>query len=121
VNTRNMKVRARLKDNNINPGTFVKVLFDKKSEGILVPSNALIPDANSNQVVVIRSKKAMFINVETGTRNADMIELTSGINPGDTVVVTGVLFVRPNVDVTIRKVKTGQLVSNDGETVSSKK
>ena len=122
VDTRNIKVRARLKDKNINPGAFVKVLFDKKTEGIVVPSNAVIPDAYSNQVIVIKNKKAVFTDVETGTRNADAVELTSGINPGDSIVVTGVLFLRPNAAVKIRNVKTQQLVVSEtvnSETVNS--
>ena len=104
VETRNLKVRARLKGGRINPGTFVKVLLNKDEEGIVVPSNALIPDASSNQVVIIRKNKAMFVNVETGIRNADAVELTSGVNTGDTIVVSGVLFVRPNASVKIRNV-----------------
>ena len=65
VASRNIKVRARLKDAKISPGTFVKVLLNKDEEGIIVPSNALIPDATSNQVVVIKKRKAVFVNVET--------------------------------------------------------
>lgn len=106
IETRNIKVRARLKSGNISPGTFVKVLLIKNEEGIVVPSNALIPDASSNQVIVIKNKKAVFVNVETGIRNADVVELLNGVNSGDTIVVSGVLFVRPNAAVNIRKVKT---------------
>ncbi|MEI7595520.1 MAG: efflux RND transporter periplasmic adaptor subunit [Bacteroidota bacterium] len=105
VNTKNLKVRARLKNGTLNPGSFVKVLLDKNKQGIVVPSNAIIPDANSNQVVLIKNKKAIFANVETGVRNADIVELVSGVNVGDTIVVSGVLFVRPNSDIKIRKVK----------------
>lgn len=105
VETRNLKVRARLKSNNISPGTFVKVLLNKDEEGILVPSNALIPDASSNQVVIVKNRKAVFVNVETGIRNADLVELSGGVNSGDTIVVSGVLFVRPNAYVKIRNVK----------------
>jgi membrane fusion protein (multidrug efflux system) len=105
VDTRNIKVRARLKSGNISPGAFVKVLLNKKEQGIVVPSNALIPDASSNQVIVIKNKKAVFLNVETGIRDADVVELLSGVNSGDTIVVSGVLFVRPNAIVKISKVK----------------
>lgn len=104
--TRNIKVRARLKSGNINPGAFVKVLFDKNEKVIVVPSNAIIPDASSNKIVLIKNKKTAFTNVETGIRNEDMIEIISGVNPGDTVVVSGVLFVRPKEFVKIRSVKT---------------
>ena len=111
VGTRNIKVRARLKSGRINPGTFVKVSLDKDEEGIIVPSNAIIPDASSNQVVVIKHRKAVFVKVETGIRNADGVEISTGINSGDTIVVSGVLFVRPNTFVKIRNVKS-QNVTN---------
>ncbi len=104
VDTRNIKVRARLENGNISPGKFVKVLINKNEQVIVVPSNALIPEASSNQVIVIKNKKAVFVKVETGIRNADSVELLNGINTGDTVVVSGVLFIRPNAQVRIRKV-----------------
>ena len=65
----------------------------------MVPTNAIIPDALSNQVVVIKNGKAVFKNVETGLRNADLVELSSGVVTGDTIVVSGVLFVRPNAKI----------------------
>jgi len=111
VSTRNITVRARLKSGTISPGAFVKVLLNKKEAGIAVPSNALIPDASSNQVIVIKNLKAVFKNVETGIRAADVVELLSGVNPGDTIVVSGVLFVRPNALVKIRKIRT-QVIEN---------
>jgi membrane fusion protein, multidrug efflux system len=111
VSTRNITVRARLKSGTISPGAFVKVLLTKNEEGFAVPSNALIPDASSNQVIVIKNMKAVFKNVETGIRAADVVELLSGVNQGDTIVVSGVLFVRPNALVKIRKIRT-QVIEN---------
>jgi membrane fusion protein, multidrug efflux system len=111
VETRNIKVRAHIKSGIISPGAFVKVLLNKKEQGIVVPSNALIPEASSNQVIVIKNKKALFVNVETGIRNADVVELLRGVQSGDTIVVSGVLFVRPGASVKIRKVKTQLTVS----------
>jgi len=78
--------------------------LSKDDDVIVVPSNALIPDAASNQVVIIKNKKAAFVNVETGMRNADLVELSGGINPGDSIVVSGVLFLRPNSLIKIRNV-----------------
>lgn len=117
TSSRNLKARARLRGGNISPGTFVKVLLTKEENGILVPSNALIPDASSNQVIVIRKNKGVFVRVETGLRTADMVELSSGVNPGDTIVVNGVLFVRPNASVKIRSVKDLTLANTDSNKV----
>ena len=108
LSSRNLKVRALLLDGQGNPGAFVKVLVnagvDKKA--ILVPTNCIIPDDKNNQVIIVRGGKATFSNVLTGVREANNVEITKGINAGDTVVVTGVLFARPNALLNIRSVKT---------------
>ena len=104
VDSRTLKVRARLTEGVLQPGAFVKVSLQKKEIGIMVPSNAIIPDANSNQVVLVKNGKAKFVNVETGLRNVNDIQLKSGIAEGDSVVVSGVLFARPNANLKVRNV-----------------
>ncbi len=108
INTvsRNIKVRAMLTKGVIHPGAFVKVYLAQNRKGIMVPSNAIIPDALSSQVVMVKKSKAVFINVETGLRNANLIELTSGVNPGDSIIVSGMLFVRPGAAVKVSKVNS---------------
>ena len=105
--TRNIKVRALLKDGAIQPGSFVKVKIDISSEAekIIMPTNAIIPDADSKKLIVVKEGKGVFTKVETGMRNAAGIEILSGLNIGDSVVVTGVLFVKPNSSVKIKSVK----------------
>lgn len=103
--TRNLMVRAILKNSKLNPGAFVKVVFNEKQKGIVVPSNAIIPEAISNQVILIKNGKAIFKNVETGVRTENIVEIKKGIEPGDSVVVSGVMFVRPDAQVKIRKVR----------------
>lgn len=103
--TRNLKVRARISKENLSPGAFVKVLLDQKINGIVVPSNAIIPDALSSQLVLVKNGKAVFQNVETGIRNSDVVEITDGLQIGDTVVISGVLYVRSNSLVKIKKIK----------------
>jgi membrane fusion protein (multidrug efflux system) len=106
TSTRNIKVRAILENGLINPGTYVKVQLNQKGNGIVIPTNAIIPDAFANQVVVIKNGKAEFKNVETGVRTPDIIELVSGVEIGDSIVVSGILNVRANEKVVIKKVKT---------------
>ena len=106
TSTRNIKVRAILVNSIINPGTYVKVQLNQTGNGIIIPTNAIIPDAYSNQVIVIKNGKAEYKNVETGVRTPDIIELVSGVNVGDSIVVSGILNVRPKEKVIIKKVKT---------------
>jgi membrane fusion protein (multidrug efflux system) len=108
LSSRNLKVRALLQDGVAHPGAFVKVFVnagvDKRA--IMVPTNCIIPEDRNNQVILVKGGRAKVVNVETGVREANDIEITKGVNPGDTVIVTGVLFARPDAPVAIRNVKT---------------
>ncbi len=106
--SRNLKVRAILQSGNPNPGSFVKVYIASGSntKAILIPSGAIIPDDKNKQLVIVQKGKAVFVNVKTGVRQADFVEVVSGINPGDSVVVTGILFARPKAPLKVRSVKT---------------
>ncbi len=105
TSTRNLKVRAKLKSGIIRPGSFVKISLSENRKGIIVPTNAIIPDALSNMVVVVKNNKAIFKKVETGIRTSDNVEILKGLEIGDSIVVSGVLFVRPNGKVIINKVR----------------
>ena len=102
-------MRAVLAGNPANPGAFVKVYVGATGTGkpaIMVPTNTIIPNDLNNQLIVIKKGKSEFVNINTGIRLANNVEITKGVNAGDTIVVTGVLFVRPNSAVKIRSVKT---------------
>lgn len=105
--TRNVLVRARPEEAaGIMPGSFVKVYVDAgAADGMLIPANAIIPDARAKRVVVIENSTARFVDIETGLRKEGAVQVTSGLNEGDSVVVTGVLFARPNTTVKVRSVK----------------
>lgn len=104
--SRNIKVRAELPYGYHSPGAFVKVFIKGATTGksILIPSSAIIPDDRNNQVVVVKNGKASYVSVQTGLRFANNVAISSGLNPGDSVVVTGVLFARPGAPVKVRSV-----------------
>jgi membrane fusion protein, multidrug efflux system len=105
--TRTMKVRAILYNTQARPGAFVKVRLRTatSAKSILIPTNAIIPDAMSKKVVTVKGGKAVFVEVETGVRQERFVEVTKGLQAGDSVVVDGVLFARPNAPVKVRDVK----------------
>lgn len=106
--TRNIKVRAILQTGKANPGGFVKVYVDagEDKNALMVPTNCIIPDDKNKQLVLVRNGKADFVNVQTGLRQSNNVEIVSGVKPGDSVVVTGVLFARPKSELKVRKVLT---------------
>jgi membrane fusion protein (multidrug efflux system) len=107
TSTRNVTVRALVDNGVINPGTFVKVLIDagSKANSLLVPSASIIPEANARKVIVVKNGKGIMTTVETGLRTATGVEILDGLKQGDSVVVTGVLYVRPTSKLKVRSVK----------------
>ena len=99
TNTRMLLVRATAPNpqNNIKPGSFVKVdlILEHIEDAILVPTQAIVPVLKGQQVYVSRNGKAEAIPVTTGIRSEKMVQITSGLTKGDTVVVTGVMSIRP--------------------------
>ncbi len=106
--TRNLIVRALLDEGSSNPGAFVKVYIGASinKNAILIPTNAIIPGDQSDQVILVKDGKAKMTDIQTGIRQSSTAEITKGIQQGDTVVVTGVLFARPNSELKVRSVKT---------------
>jgi membrane fusion protein (multidrug efflux system) len=107
--TRNLMVRALLDEGSPNPGAFVKVYAGasgNNKQAIMIPTNTIIQDDKNNQVILVKKGKASFATIQTGTRSANSVEVMKGINVGDTIVVTGVLFARPNAPLKIKSVKT---------------
>lgn len=106
--SRNLKVRTSFKG-NILPGAYTKVYLqqDKAAPSIMVPSNVIIPDSKSKQIVVVRNGEAKFVSVETGYRTQTAVEITKGLQVGDSVVVAGMLFVKDG-----SKLKIGKSLSN---------
>jgi membrane fusion protein (multidrug efflux system) len=56
-------------------------------------------------VIVAKNGKGVMTTIETGLRTPGGVEVLSGLNAGDSVVVTGVLYVRPTSKLKVRSVK----------------
>ncbi|WP_448528673.1 efflux RND transporter periplasmic adaptor subunit [Raineya sp.] len=109
ASTRNLKVRARIEngDKNLMAGMFARVLLggNEKQNALLIPTAAVIPETRGKKVVVIRKSKAEFVSIETGLRKESEVQVLSGLQAGDTIATTGLLFVKPNSSLQIRKLR----------------
>jgi membrane fusion protein (multidrug efflux system) len=105
ASTRNIKVRAKI-TSKLLPGAYVKVFLPESASkpSILVPSNIIIPDSKSKSLFVVKNGKAKSIEVETGYRTQNAVEIVSGLKSGDTVVVAGMLFVKNGSNTKVGKV-----------------
>jgi membrane fusion protein, multidrug efflux system len=108
TSTRNLKVRAIADNETIafKPGTFATVDLElgENKNALMIPSQAIIPQERNKQVILAQGGKAKFTAVKTGTRQASAIEVISGLKAGDTIVTTGILFLKPGADLKISKI-----------------
>ncbi|CAN5224179.1 efflux RND transporter periplasmic adaptor subunit [soil metagenome] len=107
--TRNLRIRARVNNASIRfrPGAFARVtLTIQNDQSLVVPTQAVIPQTRTNQVIVVKNGKAVFKDVKTGLRTAGSIQILSGLQIGDTVATTGLLFIKPDAPVKVNKVIT---------------
>ena len=110
--SRSLLVRAQL----INPtkaalpGSFakIKISFDPDPNALLVPAQAILPQARGKKIIVYRNGIAQFQDVTTGVRSAEKIQIIEGLNSGDTIVVTGLMSIRPEGKITIRNIQNPQ-------------
>lgn len=106
--TRTIKVRALVQNSKAKlfPGAFAKVDLGLKSidNALMVPTQCIIPEARNKKLIVVKNSKAQFVKVETGVRNESYIQITSGIEAGDTIVATGLMYIKPDAGLKVVKV-----------------
>jgi membrane fusion protein (multidrug efflux system) len=113
ANTRNLKVRAIVNSNsdNLVPGGFtnVQLTLGENKNAIIVPTQAIIPQERNKIIIVVRNGKAHYVTVTTGIRKASTIEIIDGLSPGDTIVTTGLLFLKEGANVSFSTVKNDSI------------
>jgi membrane fusion protein, multidrug efflux system len=106
--TRSLTIRARVKGDQTGlvPGGFAKVKlnFAPDNNALMIPTQAIVPQARGKKAVLFSNGTAKFVDVTTGVRDSSMVQITSGLSKGDTVVITGLLSVKPDAKITLAKV-----------------
>jgi membrane fusion protein (multidrug efflux system) len=107
--TRSLTVRAIVTNNDpaLIPGTFanVQMILGNNPNAIMVPNSAVIPQGRKKQVFVFKSNKALPMDITTGIRDSANVQVLSGLFPGDTLITSGLLFLRPGSDVRLSSSK----------------
>lgn len=81
----------------------VNVSLGENNAALMVPSQAIIPDARNKKVIVLRNGVAAMEVVTLGTRDSSKVEITTGLKVGDTILVSGLLTTKPGAKVQINK------------------
>jgi len=109
LNTRNLMARAIVTAHgpSLTPGAYATVVLrlNENHNALMVPTQSIIMKERNKSVIVCKRGKAVFTPIQTGIRQAAAIEVTQGLKVGDTVVTTGVLFIKPDMDLKFAKVR----------------
>ena len=102
LNTRSVTVRALLsnEDGALRPGMFLNVLLaNDERESLVIPEQALTPEAERQYVFVVSDGKAERREVRIGGRRPGSVEVLAGLVAGEQVIVEGTQKVRDGAPV----------------------
>ncbi len=105
LDTRSLEVQA-VSDNpggKLVPGSSAKISFSlrKTEDGILIPTEALIPTPKGYSLFAIKNGQAELREVKTGTRTKATVQILEGLSLGDTVITSNLLRLGPGVPVQV--------------------
>lgn len=91
--TRTVEVRVLVAngDGLLRPGMFgrVELVLGTKPDALVVSESALIPSLDEFAVYVVVDERARLVPVKIGVRLPGKVELESGVEEGDVVIVAG--------------------------------
>lgn len=100
---RAIALRARMAngDGHLRPGMFVRVrlIFEKRSNVLLLPEQAVVPDSKLPYVYRVVDGQARRTAIRTGMRRDALVEVVEGLSAGDEVVTAGQMKLRDGAAV----------------------
>ena len=110
IDTRTIVLRALYPNSReeLKSGAFASItlLLSQIENAVSIPTEALIPEMEGEKVFIYKSGKASTVKVQTGLRTESRIQITEGLQFGDTLLTTGILQLRENLPVVLDTVIT---------------
>ena len=107
--TRTLQIRA-LSDNTegfLVPGAFadLELILQTIDDALMIPTISLVPELQGQKVYLYKQGMVQQQRVQTGIRTEDQVQITNGVQPGDTVLTTGFLQVQDGMPVEINEIQ----------------
>jgi membrane fusion protein (multidrug efflux system) len=103
--TRTLQIRAICNNyhKELIAGAFANVELKLKeiADAILIPTVSIVPEMKGQRVYLVKNGVAVPQPVEIGVRGETRVQITLGINVGDTVITSGILLIRPGTKIKI--------------------
>lgn len=104
--TRTLKIRAIANNSNgkLLPGTFATIELSLKNikDAIIIPTESVVPIQNGKVVYIANNGKAKEVKIETFSRTAKELVVTSGLKSGDTLITSGVMSLKDEADIKVK-------------------
>jgi membrane fusion protein, multidrug efflux system len=96
-----MEITLSNKERCFHSGQIVDIVLTRRilNNVIMIPLSAVIPMENGNSVYIANSTVAKRRDVEIGIIKGDEVQIKSGLEPNDQLIISGHRFVVPNQKV----------------------
>ena len=102
LNTRSVTIRGIAENKSgLLPGNFVKINIDVTKDilTIQVPTSAVVPILKGQKVYIIKNGKAEEKEIIISDRDDKNVRVESGLNEGDSLIVTGIIMLKQGMSV----------------------
>lgn len=107
--TRTLQARAMSpnRSGRLLPGAFADITLTLSTieDALMVPTVTVVPELNGQKVFILKNGHVEPVSVTTGIRGSEMVQIASGLAPGDSVLTTGLLEVRPGSKVLVSNIE----------------
>lgn len=116
IDTRTIVARALYPNINeeLKSGRFasIRLLLSQIENTISVPTQAIIPEMSGEMVFIYKNGRAKEVKVTLGLRTESHVQVTKGLNFGDTLLTSAILQLRHNLPVKLDTLITNKLKDN---------
>ncbi|MCL2329658.1 MAG: efflux RND transporter periplasmic adaptor subunit [Bacteroidetes bacterium] len=103
IDTRTITVRGLYNNaaGKLSAGMFARInlIVEQSNETLLIPTQAVVQEMEGAKVWTISNGKAKSQPITTGYRTNEQVEVLSGLQAGDTIMITGLMQVREGIAV----------------------
>ena len=108
--TRSIRINAEFDnaDELLRPGMFliVELVVERRENAVLVPEEAIVPEATRQYLMVVQNNRAKRIEVTIGERLSGKVEVLRGLAVGDEVILRGTQKARDGAPVNATPART---------------
>ncbi|OYU96940.1 MAG: efflux transporter periplasmic adaptor subunit [Bacteroidetes bacterium B1(2017)] len=105
--TRSIKMRAICANTNhkLMPGLFatIRMKLGSDKSSFMIPTQSVVPILKGQKVFLVQGDSAVERIVKTGFRTETKIEITEGLQAGDSLIVNGIMYMKNGVKVKVGK------------------